>query len=357
MARRFLVACALVVGCSSADPSPLPGDNADTGSAPVDTGTAPVDSATAALNTPGKHPHTLTSAGLKREFIVYVPEKARDATSPVVFMLHGTSGDGEKFYNISRWKEKADAEGLIAVFPSALTHCFHEDENRDGDFDDPGELKITTKWSAGSLGDADRMPMCTDAELAKLPADKRTLVDHPIADDMAFVRSMLDFLNANYRVDAKRIYATGFSNGAQMTSRLAVEMSDKFAAIAAHAGPMAVEPKPGARPITIVFSLGNIDDRFTTTPIPLAESTAATPMFNRITGSYLATAQLASTYAYDQPKAVVARWSYTTSMIGAKNRFYAVLIENLGHQYPNGTNHPMVMADALWEVFKTESLP
>ena len=29
--------------------------------------------------------------------------------SPVAFMFHGTGGDGEKFYNISGWKEKADA--------------------------------------------------------------------------------------------------------------------------------------------------------------------------------------------------------------------------------------------------------
>lgn len=38
-------------------------------------------------------------------------------------MLHGTSGDGLKFYNISGWKELVEEENFITVFPSALSWC------------------------------------------------------------------------------------------------------------------------------------------------------------------------------------------------------------------------------------------
>ncbi len=362
---RVALALLLMVGCSGSADDPAPGAVADTGTL-SDTGTADTgatedaatDSAPTTANVPGKRVVKEMLEGIEREFIVYTPEKARgDKRVPVVFMLHGTSGDGEKFYDISGWRQKADAEGFIAVFPSALTYCLKEDENKDGDFDDPGERAVTTKWASGNLGDPTRMPLCTAAELAMLSPENRALADHPIKDDVAFFKRMLDFLGTNYATDAKRVYVSGFSNGAQMSSRLSVELADRFAAAAAHAGPMASEPTPPARPITVVFSVGNVDDRFTTTPIPIAESTASTPMFQRINGDYLTAGKLENKYVFDQPKPTIARWTYKTSTAGGSNQFIAVLIEKCGHVYPNGTNHPMVMADALWELFKTQSLP
>ncbi|MGE0443349.1 MAG: hypothetical protein AB7S39_22920, partial [Gemmatimonadales bacterium] len=45
--------------------------------------------------------HHLTVDGKDREFIVYQPAGVLStALQPTVFMLHGTSGDGQKFYNI-----------------------------------------------------------------------------------------------------------------------------------------------------------------------------------------------------------------------------------------------------------------
>ena len=361
----------LLLGCSSG-PSPTVAE--DTGSSVADTGTtdggdsgAPDggdsggDASPAPTNVPGKYVHTVDLEGSKREYIVYVPEKARGTTRvPVVFMFHGTSGDGEKFYAISHWKETADAQGFVAVFPSALTYCLSEDDNGDGDFTDPGERKVTTKWSAGKLGDPAVMPLCSAADLAALPAPQRALADHPLRDDIAFVKAMLDHLATGYATDAKRIYASGFSNGGQMTSRLAVDMSDRFAALAAHAGPMWTDPKP-ARPLTFYFSVGSLDDRFLAylggASIPLAESTMTSPLFTVITSDYLKQEQLAATYVYDKPRADVARWTWSTSTVGAKNKFVSALLENCTHEYPNGKNHPIVMADVLWELFAKESLP
>jgi polyhydroxybutyrate depolymerase len=328
----------------------------------VDSGAIDSSTDTRAIgNVPGKYVHREKVDGFGREFIVYVPEKARgDAPVPVVFMLHGTSGDGEKFFNISHWREKADAEGLIAVFPSALTYCLYEDENRDGDFDDPGERKLTTKWASGKLGDPMVMPLCSAADLEKLTPDNRRLADHPVADDVAFFRFMLDALPKTYRIDSKRIYVSGFSNGASMSARLASELSERFAATGSHAGTLATPAKPAARPITMVLSVGAIDDRFTATALPIAESTLSAPIFATAVSELLTTAQLENKYAYDEVAAgprKVARWTYATSTVGAGNRVVVALIEGCTHEYPNGINHPMVMADALWDVFKTQSLP
>ncbi|MEP6740148.1 MAG: hypothetical protein ABJA61_07190 [Caldimonas sp.] len=55
-------------------------------------------------------------------------------------------------------------------------------------------------------------------------------------DDVAYSRALLADLAAHISIDAKRVFATGFSNGAAMTQRLACEASDVFAAVAPASG-------------------------------------------------------------------------------------------------------------------------
>ncbi len=261
MLRRWLAPCAVLLATACGSPTGPGGDS-------------PGDEAT---NVPGRTDRTVNIQGLNREFVVYVGSSVGANTPvPVVFMLHGTSGDGPQYYNVSAWREKADAAGLIAVFPSALTHCLHEDENKDGDFTDVGERHVVTKWAHGELGDPSVMPLCTPQEIETLNAQNRALADHPLADDMAFFDAMVAFVKENHRVDAKAIYVTGFSNGAQMSSRLAFERSSVFAATAAHAGGVGVDPTPG-RNLSAVASVGTLDDRLTVplgvSEIPIGEST------------------------------------------------------------------------------------
>ena len=63
----------------------------------------------------------LTVDGVVREVVLHVPDSVNGSQDvPVVFMLHGTSGDGDKFYNISGWKEKAAAELETAIKDGAI---------------------------------------------------------------------------------------------------------------------------------------------------------------------------------------------------------------------------------------------
>jgi polyhydroxybutyrate depolymerase len=55
-------------------------------------------------------------------------------------------------------------------------------------------------------------------------------------DDVLYVRTVLDDIQANYSVDAARIHATGFSNGGIMSHRLACDLADRIAGIAAVSG-------------------------------------------------------------------------------------------------------------------------
>lgn len=346
---------------AAASPTPIPESGDAATPDPVD---PPVEAGTpASANVPGKHDHEVMAGGAKREFIVYVPEKAKGTTAPVVFMFHGTSGDGAKFYAISGWKEKADAEGLVAVFPSAATYCFHEDENFDGDFLDPGENKLTTKWNAGKLGTPE-MPLCTPGELAQLGPQQRARADHPLYDDVAYVRAMLDVLSTKYATDPKRIYASGFSNGAGMTGRLAVDLPDRFAALHSGSGALSVPPKASPSPPSLVLSLGEIEDGVVANlggPLPLSESLLrdqpvikalfVEPM--RITGD------LADRYTYDErvvSDRKLVRFSFEQSLAGGTNVMHFIAVQGQTHEYPNGKNHPIVLADHLWEFFRTKSL-
>ena len=54
---------------------------------------------------------------------------------------------------------------------------------------------------------------------------------------------------------------------------------------------------------------------------------------------------------------LVPTFTYSHSLVGATNSFTVAVIEGATHQYPNGTNHPLVMADALWSFFSRHSLP
>src|SRR5213078_2226645 len=73
--------------------------------------------------------------GYPRRFVVHVPT-ALILPPPVVIMLHGSNGSGEGRYDDSGWKEKADAEGFVAVFPTGLS------------YKDTIDNQITTHWNS-----------------------------------------------------------------------------------------------------------------------------------------------------------------------------------------------------------------
>ena len=304
---------------------------------------------------------TLDVGGLQRHFVVHLPWKARGrSNTPVVFMLHGTSGTGDEFYNHSGWREKADAEGFIAVFPTALRHCFYEDDNANGAFEHPAERRTPTKWAFPGLGRADTMPLCTAEQRAGLPAEAAAAVDHPLADDVAFFRAMVADVVGTYAADPKRVYVTGFSNGGQMSHTLAQQASDLIAAAAANAGHVSEGfGAPAARPMSMIFVVGSMDDRFTENlgaPLPMTDQCSSAVFANRMRG-LLGTLSLAATPCSWQEARLygqrmsIHQYATSTANPAASNRLYSVVVEGLTHMYPN------YMPDALWTFFSPQSLP
>ncbi|HEV8359299.1 MAG TPA: prolyl oligopeptidase family serine peptidase, partial [Candidatus Thermoplasmatota archaeon] len=214
-----------------------PGRSPTTPTPPPPTNTTPAPPGNDTAGIPhGRLQRTVTVDGLERAFVVHVPQQVTGGTDvPVVFMLHGTGGNGSEYYVRSQWVEQADEDGLIAVFPTAATFCYAEDDDGDGTIGQ-GEYRIGTKWSAGKLGTPD-MPLCGEDLIAQFPAARRADIEsRVVVDDVAFFDAMVEALDEELPVDRHRMYVTGFSNGGSMSGRLMVERANTFAAFAMQAG-------------------------------------------------------------------------------------------------------------------------
>lgn len=170
----------------------------------------------------GDYERTIQSGGIERTYRVHVPKKYDPAQpTPVVLAYHGAFTNAVIMAGFCGLNEKADKEGFICVYPNGT-----------------GLGKAVLFWNAG---------------LAPPRADEKR------ADDVAYTRALLDDLAKVVTVDPKRVFATGMSNGGMMVYRLAAELPDRIAAVAAVGGTMSdAEPKPG-RPVPVLHFHGTAD--------------------------------------------------------------------------------------------------
>jgi polyhydroxybutyrate depolymerase len=78
-------------------------------------------------------------------------------------------------------------------------------------------------------------------------------------DDVGFLSKVIDRVKKRFNVDQDRVYATGISNGGMMSYRLACELSDKIAAVAAVASPAVPADCNPSRPVSIMHIHGTAD--------------------------------------------------------------------------------------------------
>jgi len=91
---------------------------------------------------------------------------------------------------------------------------------------------------------------------------------HPVAwdtstrsgsPDLKFIAALLDHLNRTQCIDPTRVYATGLSQGAFMSSTVACAMSTRFAAVAPVDGVVLPKPCRAKRPVPILAFHGTAD--------------------------------------------------------------------------------------------------
>lgn len=128
-----------------------------------------------------------------RSYLVHLPKLYTNKQSyPLLLVLHGRSGSGKKMAEYTQFSSLADKQKFIVVYPNAINK--------------------PTLWNAFYE-----------------PKGKER-------DDITFIKTMLQQLQANYKINERKIYVVGYSSGAMMTYRIASELSDKIAAIAIISG-------------------------------------------------------------------------------------------------------------------------
>jgi polyhydroxybutyrate depolymerase len=153
-----------------------------------------------------------TVDGVERVAMVSVPATAKETPAPLLFVFHGHGGTMGRM--VKRY-------AMHELWPEAIVVCPQG-------LNTPGRL--------------------TDPE-GKLPGWQH-LPGQQDDRDLKFFDAMLAGLKRNYRVDEKRIYATGHSNGGAFTYLLWAVRGDVFAAVAPTAAAISRElqgkltPKP-----------------------------------------------------------------------------------------------------------------
>jgi polyhydroxybutyrate depolymerase len=133
--------------------------------------------------------------GIDRHYLLVVPENVDPkAPLPLVFVFHGAGNSGAILQKGCGITELAQRKGFIAAFPDGV------DKRWNGGVSDPESL-----------------------------ASARS-------DDVAFVSAMIDQIDSERRVDRRRIFATGSSNGSIFCYTLACRLADRIAAIAPISG-------------------------------------------------------------------------------------------------------------------------
>ena len=154
----------------------------------------------------------MTVDGVTRTALLYVPPDANRGSLPVVFVFHGHGGTSRNAVNTfgfnRRWPE------AISVYPQGLNIP---------SITDPDGVRAGWQHGVGEVGDR----------------------------DLHFFDALLARLQKDDAVDAKRVYATGHSNGGGFTYLLWKARPEMFAAVAPCSAAAKYSPELTPKPALI----------------------------------------------------------------------------------------------------------
>jgi poly(3-hydroxybutyrate) depolymerase len=152
-----------------------------------------------------------------RTYYLFVPDKAKGGSAPLLVLLHGSGRDGRSL--IDPWKSLASKEGIILVAPDST--------NREG-------------W-------------------------------HMLTDGPDFLYALVETVRTQHDADPRRMYLFGHSAGAVHGLAMAILESEYFASAAVHAGILQDEYVPfvsrAPRKIPIGMWVGTNDALFPLPPV------------------------------------------------------------------------------------------
>lgn len=145
----------------------------------------------------GKVETSVTVDGTTRTFIYYAPTSVEpNRAVPLVISPHGFTMSGEAMYTLTKFKELADREGFVAVFP-----------------------------------DGNAIPWNVGAGISGAGA----LVNNTTVNDQGFVDAIIKLVEADQCIDKKHVFVSGFSMGGYFSNEIGCVRND-IAGIGPHSG-------------------------------------------------------------------------------------------------------------------------
>jgi polyhydroxybutyrate depolymerase len=163
---------------------------------------------------------TMTGKGEQRVYRVHAPPGYTPGKRlPLVVVMHPYPSDGPYVARLSGFNAEADSKDFLVAYPDGL---------------DQGYNAL----------------VCCGSE-----------------DDVGFIDAMTQRMISVWKADPNRIYATGISNGADMSYKLAVELPGTFAAVApvsgGYAGTDTEKPDYVPKtPVSVTTFIGGLDGHY-----------------------------------------------------------------------------------------------
>jgi polyhydroxybutyrate depolymerase len=256
----------------------------------------------------GDTERSLTIEGIDRSYFLHIPPGlTSDQPLPLVLVFHGFSGTGDSMAITTGFNKLADAYGFLVVYPNGT-----------------GPVGATSWNAEGCCGYA------TDNSV----------------DESTFVQTIISDLKAEADIDPKRIYATGFSNGAMLAYRLGCDMSDTLAAVAPVAGVLLHNPCQPAQPVSVLHIHGMAD-----LSVPYAGRTTPAVMgiFESVQQSISTWVELDGCPAAPlvEQNGIVTHNSYAPCSNGTAVELYS--LQGIGHTWPPDAILPA--SQIIWNFF------
>jgi len=162
----------------------------------------------------------LLHGGETREYVLYVPDSYDGiAAVPILFNFHGYGGNASLYMMETDMRSLAESETFILVYPQGSL------------------LNGSPHWNPS------------------LPSNE----NKSNADDLGFIEALVNEISIDYRIDMKRIYACGYSNGGMMSYGLASHKSNLIAAVGSISGAMIETDITPSHPMPVIKIHGTAD--------------------------------------------------------------------------------------------------
>ncbi|MFK4070943.1 alpha/beta hydrolase family esterase [Streptomyces sp. NPDC029674] len=258
--------------------------------------------ATAETPRPGTQKVTISWKGEKRVYTVHAPPGfKRTEKLPLVVAMHPYPGDGKAAAAISGLSAKADEERFLVAYPDGLDKAFN------------------------------------------------AMICCGTADDVGFIRTMTKRLTTTWNADPDRVYATGISNGGDMSYKLAVELPGTFAAIAPVSGGFLGTDAEDASyvpktPVSVITFLGGLDKYYASMDAGIK------------------TWQRRLSCEPGRPSELKNKIKRTTAKCRDGSDVVVHRLPDMGHSWPGGAGGGMSdpaagvnATDLMWEFFKSHT--